>query len=324
MILLEPERGDAAGMAVAIFGTGLLGFSIFEALQARAPRHARELPLHWEMAEARPRQLRIIEDDIRRHLQSGARLSVLWTAGRAGFLSNEAETALELQSFSEVLAMTERLAREYPRTSFHLVSSAGGLFEGQRHVILQSPPRPRRPYGYLKLRQEELLQAATAPLTRRIYRVTSAYGFARPRFRTGLVATLILDGIRRTVTQITGMMDTLRDFVFIGDVASFIAARLIADAGDDAADDAPTVFLARGRPCSLFEVQHLVEQAIGRKLHVSYSASAENAEDITFAPDIGPPRWWPSDIRANIGMIVRDAISHGAPAAPFAHVEGAH
>src|ERR1700686_3561267 len=161
MILLAPERGDAAGMAVAIFGTGLLGFSIFEALQARAPRHARELPLPWDMAEARPRQLQIIEDDIRRHLQSGARLSVLWTAGRAGFLSNDAETALELQSFSEVLAMAERLAGGVPPTSFHLVSSAGGLFEGQRHVTLQSPPRPRRPYGYLKLRQEELLQAAT-------------------------------------------------------------------------------------------------------------------------------------------------------------------
>ena len=319
MILLEPERGDAAGMVVAIFGTGLLGFSIFESLQARAPRDAKTLPLHWGMAEARPRQLQVIEEDIRRHLESGARLSVLWTAGRAGFLATDAETALELQSFIEVLTIAERLARDHPRTSFHLVSSAGGLFEGQRHVTQQSPPRPRRPYGRLKLQQEELLQAAIAPLTRRVYRVTSAYGYARPRFRAGLVATLILDGIRRTVTHITGMMDTLRDFVFIGDVAAFIAERLLEDADDDAS----VVFLARGRPCSLFEVQHLVEETICRKLLVSYSANAENAADITFSPDIGPPRWRPSDLRANIGMIFRDAICSGVSAAPFAAVESA-
>lgn len=319
MILLEPERGDAAGMVVAIFGTGLLGFSIFEALQTRAPRDATTLPLHWGVAETRPGQLLTIEEDIRRHLESGARLSVLWTAGRAGFLATDTETTLELQSFIEVLTMAERLARDYPRTSFHLVSSAGGLFEGQRHVTQQSPPQPRRPYGRLKLQQEELLQAATSPLTRRVYRVTSAYGYARPRFRAGLVATLILDGIRRTVTHITGMMDTLRDFVFIGDVAAFIAERLL----EDADDDAPVVFLARGRPCSLFEVQHLVEETICRKLLVSYSANAENAADITFSRDIGPPRWRPSDLRANIGMIFRDAICSGVSAAPFAAVESA-
>jgi nucleoside-diphosphate-sugar epimerase len=319
MILLDPESDGGPGTAIAIFGAGLLGFSIFESLQMRERRPARELPLHWLTPGMRPSELRTIEEDLRRLLQTGARLSVLWAAGRAGFLSGDEEIAAELQSFAEVLAMSERLACEYPRVSFHLVSSAGGLFEGQRHVTLQSQPRPRRPYGHLKLRQEELLRAATSLHTRRIYRVTTAYGYARPRFRAGLVTTLILHGILRTVTPMTGMMDTLRDFVFAGDVASFIAERM----AEDADDGVEIAFLARCRPCSLLEVQRLVEQTLARKLHVSYSAIAENAEDITFSPDTAPPRWRPSDIRANIGMIFRDAICHGTLAAPSAPLEAA-
>jgi hypothetical protein len=56
-----------------------------------------------------------------------------------------------------------------------------------------------------------------------------------------------------------------------------------------------------------------VEEAIGRKLHVSYSANAANAEDITFSAATAPAGWRPSDIRANVGMILRDAICQQVP-----------
>jgi len=309
MILLAPQRDDASSAVAAVFGTGLLGFSIIEALQARSPRSATELPLDWQTPAERPSQLRMIEETIRRELHSGARLNVLWSAGQAGFMSSGDDTAEELRSFVEVLTMTERLANEFPRTTFHLISSAGGLFEGQRHVTPQSKPLPRRPYGHMKLRQEEKLLGTTASLARRIYRVTSAYGHARPRFRAGLVATLILNAFRRQVTHLTGRMDTLRDYVFINDVASFIAERLLDDR-----DDVSVVFLARARPCSLLEVQHLVEEAHGRKLHVSYATGTENAEDVTFAPATTPANWHPSDLRGNVGIIYRDAHSRGLPA----------
>src|SRR5258708_7869576 len=134
MILLNPESHDATGTAIAIFGTGLLGFSIFESLQAREPRLASELPLHWRTPDMRSSQLQLIEGNLRQLLQTGARLSVLWTAGRAGFLSVDEETAAELQSFAEGLAMAERVAHEYPRVSFHLATPRVGLVERQRHV----------------------------------------------------------------------------------------------------------------------------------------------------------------------------------------------
>jgi nucleoside-diphosphate-sugar epimerase len=311
MILLRPDRNDSSGAVSAIFGTGLLGFNIIEALRARSPHTRTELSLDWHIPTARPPQLRLIEDTIRGELQSGARLNVLWSAGHAGFMSSDDETAAELQSFIEVLTMTERLAQEYPRTTLHLISSAGGLFEGQRHVTPQSQPKALRPYGHMKLRQEQKLLGSTTELARRIYRVTSAYGYACPRFRAGLVATLILNAFRRQVTHLTGRMDTLRDYVFINDVASFVAERLVQN---DEASDGSVVFLARARPCSLLEVQHLVEEAHGRKLYVSYATGTENAEDVTFSPATTPANWHPSDLRGNVGIIYRDAHSRGLPA----------
>lgn len=319
-MLLRPERDDASGPVVAVFGTGLVGFSVLESLQARSHLHVTELPLDWQNPAARSTQLQMIEDTIRQELQSGARLNVLWSAGQAGFMSGDHETAAELQSFVDVLTMTEGLACSYPRTTLHLISSAGGLFEGQRHVTTSSQPLPRRPYGHMKLQQEERLLSSKSPLARRVYRVTSAYGYARPRFRAGLVATLILNGVRRQVTHLTGRMDTLRDYVFIADVASYITDRLF----DDQENDASVVFLARARPCSLLEVQRLVEEALGRKLHVSYAMGAENAEDVTFAPATTPPNWHPSDLRGNVGIIYRDALSRGLPATSFSHFKEAH
>ena len=306
MILLDRIPTDAAATTVAIFGSGLIGCGTYETLRLRTQCGARVLPVDWADPEARTSHLREAETAIRGQLQDGARLNVLWAAGRAGFTSTDQETDGEWRSFTDVLAMVERVAREFPRTSFHFVSSAGGLFDGQRHVTPQSQPAPFRPYGRLKLRQEELLQASAAPLMKRIYRVTSTYGNIRSRFRPGLVGTLVLNGVRRAVTQMSGRMDTLRDFVFIDDVASYIADRLL----DDDDEMSRVLFLARARPCSLFEVQHIVEEAMGRKLYVTWRA-AENAEDITFAPSILPRRWLSSDLRANIGRIYRDLLRDG-------------
>lgn len=308
MILLDiTRRDDNERFLVAIFGVGLIGLSVVEILRLRFDSEATHLEFDWGDPPSRRAQLQAVEAIILKDIQSGARLSVLWSAGRAGFQSEQAEVDAERESFTEVLAMTERLAQREGLTSFHLVSSAGGLFEGQRHVMSNSVPEPHRHYGRLKLFQEQMLESSTAPLTRRIHRVTSAYGLIRPGARSGLVAMMIASGIRRTVIPISGRMTTLRDFVFVGDAASFIAESLVKE-GDGVVS---VTFLARARPCSLLEVQHIVEQTIRRRLLVSYSADPANAEDSTFAPEILPAGWHSSDLRANVGMIYRDALSRG-------------
>jgi UDP-glucose 4-epimerase len=219
-------------------------------------------------------------------------------------MSQQEEVELELKTFSEVLSMAERLARCRP-TRFHLISSAGGLFEGQRFVTRHSSPAPRRAYGRMKLSQEEMLERSAGTLGGRVYRVASAYGFIRDRFRPGIVSRLILDGLRRVVTPITGRMTTLRDFVFVPDVAAYIADRLCEE--PDGVTYGAT-FLAHSRPCSLLEVQHAVEEAMGHKLHVTYSMDPLNSADITFSPEVLPAGWRPSDLRVNVGIIYRDAL----------------
>jgi UDP-glucose 4-epimerase len=306
---------------IAVFGAGLLGSSIAGALSSTAPMKLEQRPLSWTEAALQARQLQDIEETISAALgdrsQGGAKatggveLKVLWSAGRAGFTATDAETAVELAAFRAVLGTTEGLTRRFPgaRVAFFLLSSAGGLFEGQRHVVATSRPQPSRPYGVLKKTQEELLAASESPMTKRVYRLTSVYGYLLPNHRIGLISTLILNAVRHRVTSITACMSTLRDFIFIEDVARFLGRRLLEDTG---MHEASTAVLANAKPCSLFEIQRLVESVVRRRIYVSYSLDPSNREDITLSPSVLPPDWQPSDLRSNIGRIYRQAVASGA------------
>jgi nucleoside-diphosphate-sugar epimerase len=307
MKIVHLSAGTSGGRhAIAVFGAGLIGSAVIEALRRLREAHVVELPFDWEDSHSRDLQWRTIDAALRSELAESPTVTILWSAGQAGFMATEAETAAELASFRYILAMTERLARDGGRIRFHLVSSAGALFESQRYVTSSAVPAPRRPYGWLKLAQERLL-AESAPLrARRTYRVTSAYGHLRPGFRAGIVSTLLSNAARRAVTAISGRMSTLRDYVFVADVADYIAGSIL---DLDAADSVEC--LARARPTSLLEIQRIVEDVIGRKTYVAYSFSALNAEDVTFAPSVVPPQWRPSDIRFNVGLIYREAVGRG-------------
>ncbi len=162
---------------VAQFGIGLLGSSILRALRVRGQLSEERLPLGWDLcSEQGGAELAAIGTRLEELLdQSSAReLSVVWSAGRAGFSATPAETEAELASYQAALdwaaALGERVGRP---TSFHLLSSAGGLFEGSGLVTSQSAPAPQRPYGELKLRQEQALGERS--LLARIYRPTTVY-----------------------------------------------------------------------------------------------------------------------------------------------------
>jgi UDP-glucose 4-epimerase len=316
-VILLTVPGEAPRV-IAVFGAGLIGSSVVEALVTLTGLRAAELPLSWSGGPAWEGQLGACEEKIAAEiarLEGCSSVQVLWSAGRAGFGAGEPETAIELHRFRSVLALAERLARRpaSARTVFHLISSAGGLFEGQRHVGAGALPSPRRPYGRLKQRQEELLLTSDAPLAPRIYRLTSVYGYLRPRQRAGLVSTLLLNGVRQRVSPITGRMSTLRDFVFAGDIAAYLARTLLDDGGEA---PAVTRLLAQAKPSSLFEIQTLIESILGHRIYVSYSLDPGNSEDITFSPSALPPGWYPSDLRSSALRIYRDALGSGSAFAP--------
>jgi nucleoside-diphosphate-sugar epimerase len=311
VILLQPTGAAAPGHTIAVLGVGLVGSALVDRLRFRREMNVTWLPLDWSHPGVRDRQLENIGVEVVRACgaSSGGRLTWVWSAGRAGFAAGRDETGAELASFRAVLALWRLCSDKLPNIRVRIVhfSSAGGLFEGQRQVDSRAVPLPRRPYGELKEAEEHLILSTRIPAT--IVRLSSVYGCVRRGQRAGLVSTLLLNGIRREVSSIFGAMETLRDFVWAGDVAAFVS-RLIL--GPDREETLP-LLLASGRPSSIFEIQKIIEDLLGYKIYISCAPNAPNREDITFARAALPSDWVSTDLKTNIVTLYRDAIQQGCP-----------
>ena len=110
-------------------------------------------------------------------------------------------------------------------------------------------------------------------------------------------------------STITGRPDTLRDFIWVEDVARFVA-RALLDADRGRPDE--TAILASGRPCSVHEIQALVERVLGRRIYLAYSSVPSNAEDITFSSVVAPDGWKVTDLESSVREIHRRAVGGGA------------
>ena len=300
---------EAPDRIVALFGTGLVGSAVLAALRQERPFDERDFPLRWDLLASE--ELAAVERGISEALAAarGTPCQVVWAAGATGFSASEAEIDAELASFRSVTGSIARVlsAECDAPAGFVLLSSAGGLFEGQRVVRRESAPSPRSPYARLKARQEGIANAPGVPWNPRILRASSVYGPIRPGHRLGLVPTLIANGLRQQPTRITARMDTLRDFVWVGDVARHVV-RLVLD--DTAAAASEPQILASARPVSLAEVQELVSSILGRRIYVSYAAR-DNDVDITFHPDAVAPGFVASELRGNATRVYHDALERG-------------
>jgi UDP-glucose 4-epimerase len=224
------------------------------------------------------------------------RIDFVWSAGKGGFGMGETDTLPEMDSFSEVVEMAMAMMRENPSclVRFHMLSSAGGLFEGQRNVNAASLPAPRRPYGALKLAQEKILDDCDG-LVRFIYRPTSVYGFAGLNRRMGLIPTLLLNGTKNKVSTIFGAPETLRDYVWADDVGAFIVGIMASKTAVPG-----RFFLASGKPSTLFEIFSRIEKILNRKLFRHYIKGGGNAEHNTFSMKTRPVGWNPMDLETGI------------------------
>lgn len=274
-----------AGLA-ALFGTGLIGGAILSRLRARLGARATRLP--WDWTDGRPREARAVEDALAGAMpgRAGTPLAVIWAAGGSGFGTDAEGMARERAALDAVLALARRLGARWPEAarSFHLVSSAGGLFEGQVACGRDAVPRPLRPYGAGKLDQERAVAADAALGLRRIYRPSSVYGYA-PGARRNLVSVLVAASLHRRPARIVGAMTTQRDYVPAWDVGRFVAERV----RDPGPAEVETHLLASGRPASIFEIVHLVEGLAGEPLHLQIDPRPENARDNSFLPSALPP-----------------------------------
>ncbi|MDX5477726.1 MAG: NAD-dependent epimerase/dehydratase family protein [Cyclobacteriaceae bacterium] len=190
------------------------------------------------------------------------KLDLIWSAGKTGFGSSEQDCVAEIAHFQAFILSAKSIESKYQVPFFvHYLSSAGALFEGQLRVDDFTVPRPMRPYGFAKLFQESLL-TSTFPKGYVVYRPSSIYGPSKNGTRVGLISRLLTCIYSFTEISIFGGMNTLRDFVWVYDVAEFISAQV----STKAAIGGRLYHLVSGKPSSIFEVSQVVAKVSGKRM----------------------------------------------------------
>ena len=314
MILVErkAQRGELQGRQIVIlFGVGLIGRAVVAAVTRTGIERLIEVPFSWTSEHCQTRELEAIQQEIFASRSEAAtppisRVDIIWAAGRTGFSSSDDQIMPEVRAFEKAISFSLQLLRRVPdaRHSFHLISSAGGLFEGQKHVDCTSLPRPLRPYSCAKLQQEQMLAGGPSQVRKMIYRLSTVYGFSGQGVRFGLVNTLIHNSIRRRSSNIFGNALTIRDYVLVSDVGKFIANRL-----QDIDENSRVLTLASGKPTTIFEMLNRIENIVGRKFFYSFDNISTNTTDISFSPAILPQLWFPTDLDTGLRQTARHLVA---------------
>ena len=158
MRLLSLRRLDRIAESkhvVAVFGVGLIGSAVVSALRLKARLEEETLPLEWEDSAIQELQLERIGNRISEFLEEGRvagtnskfrkgstdvirRFSLIWSAGKCGFSASLWEIESELANFQRIVGLAGDISIRITgaECAFHLISSAGGLFEGKTHVVV--------------------------------------------------------------------------------------------------------------------------------------------------------------------------------------------
>lgn len=314
IITLNPE--GRTPQIIAIIGVGLIGSAIKQFLCEHFSVSINEIATSWAISK-QPDYFKLIGQNcdhavshISQRLGKQVPLKILWSAGSAGFGASTQDLEPEMSSFTHALQQCEVFSKNpmIDSLSFFLLSSLGGIFEGSRLIDDATSPEPLRPYGHLKLSQEAALLSSKFIHKKRILRLTTIYGYVRSRQRRSVIGTMVYNGLAQRVTPITGRMTTLRDFIWIEDLADAIANLVV----DDSNPEVHVSLMASCKPSSLMEIQKIVSETIGRPLYVSYVSEASNAVDITVRNTSNYKIVDSSSLIANVQKIYLDLLTRGS------------
>jgi nucleoside-diphosphate-sugar epimerase len=300
--LLDDPQSVETG-SVMLLGSGVIGSAIEKALHRQGKVRSQAVRIPWgshERAETLTHCLEALPE------RAGSQNAIVWAAGRAGFAADQRTCDEELSAFMDAVDAIKHLVRRRgPQSvSLHLVSSAGGLYEGATRVSSDTPLMPRRPYGSLKLEQEKRALAMSDSIPVTIHRVSTVYGCPRPGHRVGLISELIRNGLDRRPSSLYGAMDTLRDYVSNDQIGRHIATSITIERGSG-----PHVeMLVAGQPTPIAAVVALVERLLNRRLFVSF-VDAWNAQDITFDPAIRPTGFQPEPLRTGVARVLFEFLT---------------
>lgn len=286
---------------VLLFGLGLIGTAINDALFRFDFKLLADIPFDWndefQIAEAN----NVIQKLCDTYKTSPTRLSLVWSAGKAGFYSSQNDTEKEYSIFKTIVRFASSLNKKLCPMGFcfHCVSSAGGLFEGQRVIRKSSIPTPVRPYGQLKKRQEDHLFDSFNPPEFAIYRPSSVYGPMTQKSRLGLINNLVNNARNGRITTLDAHVMSLRDYVFAGDIGNYIG-RQIRFGLDNKIIDEQVRFLVSAKCSSIFEVLAKVKRILNLHAQFRFDDKFGNNKNITFSDSVMPPGWRPISLDVGI------------------------
>jgi nucleoside-diphosphate-sugar epimerase len=293
---------------VIVFGIGLVGSAIVKSLTLLDKFHISKEKSDWNVVD----KFRCQINDLPKTFDVGnlERIDWVWSAGKAGFAATADEVDTEFLFYQVFLEQLDEFEKKFDtkgKSFVHLVSSAGGLFEGQHVISKDARPQPKRPYGQLKLKQENLLHEKF-PNSYRIYRPSSIFGFYAKGKRVGLITNLIINTLRSKITSIYGKIDTQRDYVWEGDVADFIARKIWFDFNSKAGSG-ETYFLVSAKPTTIFEIISTTQAIANLKILLKFDKTFSNSDQIIFSHSILPDEWRSSSLNICIRKIYQKGFN---------------
>lgn len=312
MILNRHVHRSGQTLFVLHIGLGLVGSAI-ETASINQSTDVEQLQYHkvdWTDNTSFSTLISSVADCIQEELSSDTLehvIHIIWSAGKVGFNATKEDCDKEMHYFE---ACVEDLSGIFDSSSiemhFHFISSAGGLFEGQRFISQSAQPAAKRPYGFFKLAQEEHLirrQASFSSLT--IYRPSSIYSAHNVSGRKGLLAVLIDLGLKNKEITITGSEDTKRDYVLDRDIGKFVAAQIF----NRKKGQTETHFLIQGKSSTILEIRLLLERIMNRKLILRFSTVDQNNADMSFTSSLKPDGFETSPLPTNLKSLYLNLLA---------------
>jgi len=132
-IFSAPTSGARTARSIVLWGGGTVGHAVERALIGRGCSPQLNLPTLWHQFDSLRQSIERAGDaDV---LQQPDEIHHIYAAGSAGFGADSTQTTQELKIFEQVLEGLVSQAQKWPGATrspdlqFHLISSAGGLFE---------------------------------------------------------------------------------------------------------------------------------------------------------------------------------------------------
>jgi UDP-glucose 4-epimerase len=165
-----------------------------------------------------------------------------------------------------VRAVLEAL-RKGPEVTLTYLSSGGTVYgePGRLPVRESDPTEPGSAYGKLHLACEQEIERARLQhgLRSRILRCSTVYGeHQRPERGQGAIVTFLHRIARGEQIDLYGDGTTIRDYIYVGDVARAVTALIGHEGGP------PVVNVGSGEATSLVDVLEAVEKQVGRPAEI--------------------------------------------------------